>query len=813
METLLQDLRFGLRTMLKNPGFTAVAVVALALGIGANTAIFSVVNAILLRPLAFKEPERLVTVAHAYPKLNLMAPVSPPGFVDYRDRGQVFESATVSSGAGFNLTDQGEAERIQGRQVTASFFPTLGVEALLGRTFLPEEDQPGKNLVAILSHSLWQRRFGGEANVLGQKLTLSDQSYTVVGVMPASFRLFQGDEIFVPLGMTQEQMAQSSRGAEYLSMIARLKPSVGFEQAQGAMNAVAGQIIQENPQRYANDGSWGVKVTLLHEEFVAEIRPALRVLLGAVGFVFLIACANVANLLLARAATRRKEIAVRTALGASRWRVMQQLLTESVLLAFAGGGLGLVLAVWGVELLVKLNEKNIPRALEVDIDRRVLAFTLGLSLLTGILFGLMPALQASKTALTETLKEGGRSSGGTHRARFRNLLVVAEVALALVLLIGAGLMVKSFVRLLDVNPGFQAESLLTMRVSLAGQRYSDAQAVKDFYQQALEKVKALPGVKAAGAVSSLPLSGSISSGFFGIDGRQLAPGEQAPHADFRAISHDYVQTMGIPLIKGRLFNERDAADTPQVVIIDEALARRYWPQEDPLGKRVTFNRDASGQQVWREVVGVIGAIKHKALNADYRGALYFPQNQLVWGGSKYLVVRTAAEPMSLVSAVRAAIRSVDKDQPVYRSITMENLIAESVAQNRFSMLLLGLFAAAALILAAVGLYGVMSYSVTQRTHEIGVRIALGAERRDVMKLVVGQGMVMALGGVVIGLGAAFALAKLISSFSGLLYGVSPTDQTIFIAVPLLLGGVALLASYLPARRAMKVDPMVALRYE
>ena len=811
METFWQDIRYGIRTMLKNPGHTAVAVLALALGIGANTAIFSVVNAILLRPLAFKEPDRLVTVAHSYPKLNLMVPVTPPGFMDYRDRGKVFESAAVSTGANYNLTDQDKAERIQGRQVTAGFFSTLGVPAVLGRTFLPEEDEPGKTLVTVLSYGLWQRRFGGEPNILGQKLMLNEQPYTVVGVMPQSFRLYQEDEIWTPyyLGMTRERMASESRGAEYLSMIARLKPGISLEQAQAAMNTVASQIIQEYPQRYANDGSWGVKVKLLHEEFVAEIRPALRVLLGAVGFVLLIACANVANLLLARAATRGKEMAVRLALGARRARIVRQLLTESMLLALTGGGLGLLTAVWGVELLVKLNEKNIPRALEINIDRRVLAFTLGLSLLTGIIFGLLPALQASKTALTETLKEGGR--GGTHRAGFRNLLVVAEVALALVLLIGAGLMVKSFIRLIEVDPGFQTQNLLTMQVALAGDKYRDPQAVKAFYQQALEKVKAVPGVKAVGAISALPLSGMVSGGFFAIEGRQIA--QQIPHADNRSVSHEYLQMMGIPLIRGRLLSERDTIDTPNVVIIDETLARRYWPNEDPLGQRVAFNRDPNGQQVWREVVGVVGAIKHKALDADHRGAFYFPQNQLVWGGSKYLVVRTATEPMSLVAAVRAAVRTVDKEQSVYGEKTMETVVAESVAQRRFSMLLLGLFAVVALILAAVGLYGVMSYAVTQCTHEIGVRMALGAQSRDVLKLVVGQGMVMAVSGIAIGLGAAFALAKLLSSFSGLLFGVSPTDQTIFVIVPLLLTLVALAASYIPAYRATKVDPMVALRYE
>ncbi|MGH9939565.1 MAG: ABC transporter permease [Blastocatellia bacterium] len=592
----------------------------------------------------------------------------------------------------------------------------------------------------------------------------------------------------------------------------RLKPGVRFWHDQAAMNNVAQQIIRETGN-YPSDGSWGVGVKLLHREFVEGIRPALLVLLGAVGFVLLIACANVANLLLARAATRRKEVAIRTALGASRWRLIRQLLTESVMLALAGGGLGLLLAVWGVALLIKLNENNIPRAQEIGVDTRVLAFTLGLSVLTGLLFGLAPALQSSKAALTETLKEGGRSSGGAGRAGFRNLLVVSEIALALVLLIGAGLLVKSFTRLLDVNPGFQTQNLLTMRVALPGSKYRDVHQIRAFYQQALDKVKALPGMQAAATVSSLPLSGAVSSGFFGIEGRSVAPGEQGPHTDFRWVSNEYLQMMGIPLRRGRYFTDHDTPETLNVVIIDDTLARRYWPNEDPVGKRVSFGRDPNGQPIWREIVGVVGAIKHKALDADYRGTLYAPQIQVGGGAGRYLVARAASDPMALVSAVRAAIQSVDKDQPIFQVRTMDEWVAESVAQKRFSTLLLGLFAAVAMLLAAVGLYGVMSYGVTQRTHEIGLRMALGAQRRDVLKLVVGQGMLMALGGVAIGLGAAFAMAKLISGFSSLLFGVKATDATIFVVIPLSLIGVAFVACYLPARRATKVDPMVALRRE
>ena len=810
-DDMIQDLRFGFRMLLKNPGFTTIAILALTLGIGANTAIFSVVNAILLRPLPFKDPDRLVTVTHLYPKLNLIAPVSAPGFLNYRDRGNVLESATVSIEVSFNLTDHGEPERIQARRVTASFFPTLGVEAALGRVFLAEEDQPGKNRVVVLSHGLWQRRFGGAANILGQSLTLDGESYVVIGVAPENFLLFKGDELWAPLGLTPEQTAQNQT-REYLVMIARLKPGVSFEQAQAAMNNVARQIIQET-RLYSDDGSWGVGVKPLHKEFVDEIRPALLVLLGAVGFVLLIACANVANLLLARAAARRKEVAIRTALGANRWRLIRQLLTESVLLALVGGGLGLSLATWGVKLLVRLNENNIPRAQEIGVDTRVLAFALVISVLTGLLFGLAPALQSSKASLTETLKEGGRSSGGAERARFRGMLVVSEIALALILLIGAGLLVKSFTRLLDVNPGFRTQNLLTMQIALSRNKYRDNNQIGAFYLQALEKVKALPGVQAAATVSSLPLSGAISSGFFGIEGRSVPPGMQGPHTDFRGVSHEYLQMMGVPLRRGRYFTDHDAPGTLNVVIIDDTLARRYWPDEDPIGKRVSYNNDPNGQPVWREIVGVVGAIKHKGLDADYRGTLYSPQIQVGGGAIRNLVARAASDPMTLVSAVRAAIQSVDKDQPIYQVRTMDEWVAESVAQKRFSTLLLGLFAAVAMILAAVGLYGVMSYAVTQRTHEIGVRMALGARRRDVVKMVVRQGMLMALGGVAIGLGASFAMAKLISGFSNLLFGVKATDTTIFLVIPLLLIGVAFVACYLPARRATRVEPLIALRGE
>lgn len=806
---LLYDVRYGLRIFRKNPGFAAIAVLTLALGIGANTAIFSIVNSILLRPLPFKDPDRLVTLGHAYPKLDLIAPVSPPGFINYRDRANVFESAAVSSGTSVTMTGQGDAERIQGRQVSAAFFSTVGVAPILGRDFLPEEDQEGKGRVVILSQGLWQRSFGSDPNILGRIITLDGESYTVIGINPATFNLYGQDELWMPLALPASQFGPERMTSEFLVMIARMRPGVTVEQAQSAMNTVAAQLIQEHPQNLAKDGSWGVSVKLLYENYVADIRPALFVLLGAVGFVLLIACANVANLLLARSSARRKEIAIRTALGAGRWRLVRQLLTESLLLSLVGGGLGLVIAIWGVDLLVKLNQNNIPRAQEVSVDSRILIFTFGLSLLTGIFFGLVPAIHASKTELTETLKEGGRTSGAGHRSRFRSALVVSEIALALILLIGAGLMVKSFARLLQVNPGFQTQNVLTMRVSLPSLKYKEQPAVQAFYQQITEKVKNLPGVQSVGAVSTLPLSGGVSSGSFMIEGQEIPEGELGPHSDRRTANTGYFETIGIPLLKGRYFNERDNAESPKVVIIDETLAGKYWPGQEPVGKRISYNRDSKGDRIWREVVGIIGSIKHKSLDAEYKGTVYSPHNQIAMSNMA-LVVRSSGSPENMTSMVRGAIQSVDKDVPIFRVSTMEKLVNESVAPKRFSMLLLGIFAAVALVLAGVGLYGVMSYGVSQRTHEIGIRMALGAQRGDVLRMVVGQGMLLALIGMGAGLIGAFALTRVMQR---LLFGVSATDPLTFIIVPFILAVIAMLACYIPARRATRVDPMVALRYE
>ncbi|MFP5264634.1 MAG: ABC transporter permease [Blastocatellia bacterium] len=809
METLIQDVRYGVRTLLKNPGFSAIAVIALTLGIGANSAIFSVVNAVLLKPLPFADPDRLVLLWHSYPALKLDAPVSGKGFIDYKQQSDIFEEAGVATGWNVNLTESGEPERIQGRAVSAGFFPTLKVEAARGRLFSVEDDQPEHDRVVVLTDGLWKRRFGSDPSIVGKTLTLNGNSFTVIGVLPAGIQfdtLGQGVEMYTPVALTPQQM--ESRGNEWLLMLARLKPGVTLAQARAQMATIAGRIKEQEPEAYPAD--WSVTVQSLNERVVGDIRPHLLVLLGAVGFVLLIACANVANLLLARAASRQKEIAIRTALGASRGRLIRQLLTESVLLAVVGGGLGLLLALWGVDVLVTVNRNNIPRAGEISIDPGVVGFTLALSLLTGILFGLAPALQASKTGLNETLKEGGRgSTGGGRQRRVRGYLVVAEIALALVLLVGAGLMIKSFMRLLDVDPGFRTQNVLTMQLALPGTKYREAHQVRAFYQQALEQIKALPGVESAAAISNLPLSGSISSGSFQIEGRPpIAPGEATPHSDRRVVTQDYFQAMAIPLMRGRYFTDQDSADSKPVVIIDETMARIYWPDEDPIGKRLSWSSN-NGNPVWAEIVGLVGAVKHLGLDAAVRGQLYMPHNQRP-SSAMYMVIRTSARPEGVAGAVKSAIQIVDKDQPVYNIKTMEEYLSGSVAKSRLTLLLFGIFGAVALILAAVGLYGVMSYSVTQRTHEIGIRMALGAKQTDVLRLVVGDGMLLTAVGVGAGLAAALALTRLMSS---LLYGVNATDSVTFVVISLVLTGVALVACYIPARRASKVDPMVALRYE
>jgi putative ABC transport system permease protein len=813
MGTLLKDIHYAARVLRKSPGFTAVAVLAVALGVGANTAIFSVVNAVLLKPLDYRDPGQLVLINHNYKKLDLRASVSVPGYLHYRDNAKSFSDVAAFSQLNVNMTGEGEPERVQGMAVTANLFQTLGAQAAKGRTFTAEENKEGNNRVVVLSDAFWRRRFAG-LDVIGKNVALNGENYEIVGVMPRGFQFGRefaptGPDLWAPITFTQQQLDPNTNLTnEFLGVVARMRPGVRAEQAQAEMNSIADELRRQYMPGM-DESNWGLLVTPLEEFVVGMIRTALWILLGAVGFVLLIACANVANLLLARAAARQKEVAVRAALGASRWRVVRQLLTESILLALAGGGIGLLLAVWGVDLLLKLNDNGLPRAYDIGLDRNVLLFTLGVSFVTGVVFGLAPAFQTSRVSLHDTLKEGGRTGRAGVSQRVRGALVVAEISFAVVLLVGAGLLIRSFMRLEQVNPGFEPRGVLAMMVSLPGNKYASDSSRAAFMRQMLEQVRALPGVKSAATITTLPMSGFNQSGSFGIEGRPTPRGQDSPHGDRWMASDDYFQTMGVPLVRGRFFDAHDTGEAPGVAIIDEAMARKYWPGEDPIGKRIAFE-GTQQQPKWREIVGIVGHVKNDGLEGESRVQYYVPYAQRSGSPNLFVVVRADGDPASLAPSVRGAIAGVDRDLPVYRVTTMERMVADSLAQRRFSMFLLGSFAFIALALAVVGLYGVMSYSVAQRTHEIGVRMALGAQGRDILKMVVGQGLLLIAAGLAIGLAGAFALTRLMTS---LLFGVSATDPLTYVGIALLLATVALLASYLPARRATKVDPLVALRYE
>ncbi len=820
MSNLWHDLRYGLRMLWKSPGFSLIAVFALALGIGANTAIFSVVNTVLLRPLPFAQAEQLLLLWQTHPfgeRIGVhQLPASNADFLDWQQQSDLFEGMAMLDSWGGNLTGRDAPEHVDGARVTVNLLSLLRVKPMLGRDFTAEEAQPGNDQVVLLSAGLWQRRFGGDANIIGQQLTIDGKSYTVIGVLPPDFSFpnnaglpdyftFNKTALWLPVALTDEQ--RHNRSSHHLAVIARLKPGATLAQAQSQMATIAKNIEQQNPKQSKD---WGTTINTLHEQVVGPSRTAILILLGAVGFVLLIACANVANLLLARATARQKEMAIRTALGASRARVIRQLLTESVLLSLLGGMLGVLQAMWGVDVLIALSPGNIPRTGELHIDARVFAFTFVISLATGIVFGLVPALQASKTDLNESLKEGGRSAtGGPRRQRVQNLLIVSEMALALVLLVGAGLMIKSFVHLQNMNPGFDPGHVLTAFVGLPEAKYKDEAQLRDFFEQVLARVRTLPGVEAAGAVSHLPLSGNEELDGFTIEGRpEPIDTSQIQTADFRVVTPDYFRALKIPLLRGRYFTEQDNKDAPYAIIIDETFARRAFPGEDPLGQRI----DEQGSPHKRGpaiIVGIVGSIKHTALNAGPKPAMYVPAAQSPW---QYMVltIRTTGDPANLTAAVRREVLAVDKDQPLSDVTTMEQLFTKAVAPQRFNMLLLGIFAGVAVILATVGIYGVISYSVTQRAHEMGIRIALGASRRDILKLIVGHAMLLALGGVGLGLIGALLLTRLMSS---LLYEVSAHDPVIFASIACLLAGIALIASYIPARKATKVDPIVALRYE
>jgi putative ABC transport system permease protein len=804
---LLHDLRYAARLQRKNPAFTIIAVIALALGIGANTAIFSVVNTVLLRPLPYKDPERLVMVwedatKHGYPRDTPAA----ANFVDWRDQSQVFEAMAAIAEISFNLTGAGDPERFEGRRVSATLFPLLGVEPQIGRVFTAAEDQPGAERVVLLSYGLWQRRFGGDPNIVGKPLTLNGESYIVVGVMPASFQFpSSDDEAWVPIAFTQQEA--SNRGRHYLEVLARLKPGVSLAQAQSEMSTIATRLQQQYPEQNAD---LGAVVQPLHEHLVGDIKPALLILLGAVGLVLLIACANVANLLLARAAVRQKEIAVRVALGAKRRRLIRQFLTESILLSTLGGIVGLGIAYGGLFLLRAFIPENISQAREISIDFKVLAFTLIVSVLTGVIFGLAPAIQATRFNQMETLKEGGRdaATGGSGK-RLRSLLVMSEVAISLVLLIGAGLLINSFLRLRNVDPGFRADNLLTMKIVLPEPKYAKFQRRAAFYTDLVQRVQSLAGVRSAAVTTNLPLYRQGNSISISIEGRPAPPPGQELIVVTRIISPAYFETMSIPLLKGRALTDQDTETSPNVVVISETMANRFWPGEDPIGKRIAAGRVRTPED-WIQVVGVVKDVRQFELTADPKPQMYISYRQAGFFAPRDLVVKTDVDPASMAATVRKAVWDIDKDQPVSNIRTMEEILSESIARQRFSMLLLAIFAGVALVLAGVGIYGVMSYSVAQRTHEIGIRMALGAQTGAVLKLAVGYGMKLVIAGIVVGLIAAFALTRLMAT---LLFGVTATDPATFTLISLLLIAVAALASYIPARRATRVNPIIALRYE
>ncbi len=805
MQKLGQDLRYALRTFIKAPGFTLIAILALALGIGANTAIFSFVNALLLNPLPFPELDRVVAIWDESPP----APHNEVAFANYVDWGaqqSSFEHLGLYRWWDANVTGIDPPERVQGFLVSANFLDVVGVRPALGRGFLTEEDQPGKDGVALLSYGLWQRRFAGDAGVVGQTISLNGVARTVIGVMPQDYNFPRGVELMAPLTQTPARVS-NRRSHEFLA-VARLKPGVSIQQAQADLDGITGRLQQQFPQ---TNTDLGARVYPLLDDTVRMYRAVLLLLMASVGFVLLIACANVANLMLVRASARFKEVAIRSALGASRWRLARQLLTESVTLAVAGGACGILFGFWGIDLMKSFipasDMKFVPGWNRIGIDLPVLAFTVGLSVLTGLLFGLAPAIQSSKANLGEALKEGAQRSAGLARQRLRGVLVVAEVALSLVLLIGAGLTVKSFWLLLQSNPGFKLENILTMGVALSGQKYREPAPCVAFYQDLLQQVKTLPGVESVAAVNHLPLGGSNSSSSFLVEGVPEPPPGQEFGGRYRVCTPDYFETMGITIIKGRGFTEQDRADTPPVVIVSETLAQRFFPGGDALGKRFRFRGDPA-QNPWMEVVGVVNDVKHE-LNLPLTGDYYLAHKQDPWG-NMILVARTSSEPLALAEPIRNEVVGLDKDQPVFDIKTMKQVRAVSVLPYSISGTWLSIFGVIALVLAAVGIYGVMSFSVSQRTHEIGVRMALGARPRDVMLLVVRQGITLVALGLGLGLIGGFALT---SAMQNLLFGVGSTDTLTFLLVSLLLAATALLACFIPARRATRVDPMIALRYE
>ena len=805
----MKDIRYSIRVLLRNRAFTVTALLTLALGIGFNTAIFSVVDSVLLRPLPLKDPDRVVSVwehsLRAGVDRNEMAPAN---FFDLRNQSQVFEGVGAFGELSLNLTGVGEPERLDGRLVTANVFALLGVEPALGRTFAPEEDQVGQHRVVVLSDALWRRRFNSDRSIVGRSITLNAESYTVVGVMPPDFFFPEREgELWTPWAMEPEEAG--GRGDHYVRVVARLKSGVTMEGANAEVEAIAARLSNEYPR--TNEGL-GFLVSSFHQDYVGNLRTPILILFAAVALVLLIACANVANLLLAQATSRRREIAIRAALGASRLAIIRQLLVQSLLLAGAGGVLGVFGAIWGVQWLSKLVPESLSKLQSVSVDARVFLFTLGVTVLTALVFGAVPAFHASRSKPGETLSDVGRDVAGGMSGRYvRRVLVVAEVALAVVLLVGAGLLIRSFQRLRQVDPGFKGDNLLTMRMVLPFSKYSKPEQRRAFYDELLRRVDELPGVESAGMITFLPLSFSGMNFSFSVEGRS-APGDmELPLAVYRVVSPDYFRAMTIPLQRGRVFDSRDTADAPPVIVVNRRLAEQFWPGADPTGKRLKIG-PVDSPNPWATVAGVVGDVRQGGLYGEQDLAIYVPYAQERRGfvAPRDLIVRTTGNPASLAGAVREAVWAVDKDQPISNVRTMDHVLAASVSRERFQTLLLALFATLALVLACVGLYGVISYAVIQRTHEIGVRMALGAQAGDVLRLVINQGMLLTLIGLVIGIAGAFAVTRVMTE---MLYGVTARDPLTFAGVPIVLGVISLLACYIPARRATKVDPLVALRYE
>jgi putative ABC transport system permease protein len=812
MDTFFRDLRYSIRLLIKSPAFTGVAVLSIALGIGANTTVFSVINAVLLRSLPYKEPHSLALVwgdSRAETNLRKHNQVSATDIADIRSQSSVFEDVATYTGWFPIMSGETEAERIPAIQVGDGFFKIMKGQPILGRTFTKEEQEDGKDFVIVLSYGLWQRRFGGDLAVVGKNILLNGRPYNIVGVMGADFHPLPST-LVSPEGQFYRPVAEAyddqARSARHLRAIARLKPGVTIEQAQSEVSVIAQRIEQQHPETNKDYGAHVVSIT---DEIVGDIRPTLWIVFGAVIFVLLVACANVANLLLARSTVRHKEITIRSAIGAGRGQLIRQLLTESLLLSLIGGGIGLMLAVWGTRLVASVGSKLNPMLQDVHIDVRVLLFTLGISVITGIVFGLAPALQISRPNLSDSLKEGGRGAGPSgSRNRLRSALVVSEIAMTLVLLVCAGLLIRTVLRLQNVDTGFNAHNVLSMNIGLPAIKYPKPEDRVSFYKQVTDRIAALPGVKAAGTTSVVPLSDNFDGRGLLVEDQPKPRGEEIT-VDLYIATPGYLKAMEIPLLTGRSITEQDVTESPNVLLINRTMAAQLWPGQNPIGKRVKFPGSEQRPQPWRTVVGIVSDVSQYGLDKTPPMQIYVPLPQFPTGFNS-IVVKTEGDPASMIGAIRREILAVDKDQAVFKLTTLEQLHGESILLRRFFMVLLLVFAAVALVLAAVGIYGVMSYVASQRTHEIGIRMALGAQARDVLKLIISNGMILALIGVAIGLVGSFALTRLLAS---LLFGVSATDTLTFVAVALGLIVIAMIACYIPARRATRVSPLVALRYE